>query len=38
MQENERLNNDVKYLQQRIWDLEDLCGRQQKIIDSKFYN
>lgn len=35
MQENEMLNNSIRSLQQRIYDLEDLCNRLQKIIDSR---
>jgi hypothetical protein len=35
MKENKRLNDSVYALQQRTYDLEDLCNRQQKIIDSR---
>lgn len=38
MEDNKRLNDSVRALQQRTFDLEDLCNRQQKIIDSKIYN
>ena len=35
MKENEELNDSIRALQQRVWDLEDLCNRQQKIIDRR---
>lgn len=35
MKENEGLNDSVRALQQRIFELQDLCDRQQKIIDSR---
>ena len=35
MEENKRLNDSIHSLQQRTYDLEDLCNRQQKIIDSR---
>ena len=34
-EENKRLSDSVCALQQRMYDLEDLCNRQQKIIDSR---
>ena len=35
MEENKKLNDSIRSLQQRTYDLEDLCNRQQKIIDSR---
>jgi cell shape-determining protein MreC len=35
MEDNKRLNDSIVSFRQRVGDLEDLCNRQQKIIDSR---
>ena len=35
MEENKRLRNDIRMMECRIVELQDLCDRQQKIIDSR---
>ena len=38
MEENQMINNSISVMQERLNNLQDLCDRQQKIIDNKIYN
>lgn len=35
IEESERIRKDCNFMENRIRDLQDLCDRQQKIIDSR---